>query len=134
MFTKKSTEELYEYTAKSHNRRLPKRGDIYKHFKGDHITIIDLAIHTETEEPLVIYMHDGLTVVRPLNMFLEEVDKEKYPEEKQKYRFERVIPTSDLISNEFSNNYSKVKEELRYSGCKPDPGVLMETTLDRYYR
>ena len=67
-----------------------KVNSIYKHFKGDFIYVLDVAYNTETEEKYVIYKHRGKTWARPINMFLSEVDKEKYPDVKQKYRFEEV--------------------------------------------
>lgn len=64
---------------------------IYKHFKGDLYIVEDVAIHSETKEKYVVYR--GLygkseLYIRPYDMFLSEVDKEKYPNVDQKYRFE----------------------------------------------
>ncbi|MBR3755607.1 MAG: DUF1653 domain-containing protein [Firmicutes bacterium] len=64
---------------------------IYKHFKGDYYLLVDVAKHSETGEDYVVYRklyEDCALWVRPLDMFLEEVDHEKYPEVEQKYRFQ----------------------------------------------
>lgn len=65
---------------------------VYKHFKGDYYFVEDVVIHSETREKLVLYRPlygDGKQLyVKPIDMFLSEVDHEKYPNIKQKYRFE----------------------------------------------
>ena len=64
---------------------------IYKHFKGDLYLVEDIAIDSETERKVVVYRalyEDNKLYVRDLEMFTSLVDKEKYPDVKQKYRFE----------------------------------------------
>ena len=65
---------------------------IYRHFKGDYYLVEDVAIHSESKEKYVVYRAlygDTSTLyIRPYDMFLSEVDREKYPNVKQQYRFE----------------------------------------------
>ena len=66
-------------------------GRVYRHFKGDYYLTEDIANDSETGEPFVVYRKlygDGGLWIRPLEMFLSEVDHEKYPDCEQKYRFE----------------------------------------------
>ena len=65
---------------------------IYRHFKGNRYDVIGVANHSETVEPMVVYRAlygTKETWVRPYAMFMEEVDRVKYPQVRQTYRFEK---------------------------------------------
>ena len=73
------------------NRIVP--GDIVRHFKGNEYEILCFALDSETQEEMVVYraLYGGHGVwVRPKNMFLSKVDRAKYPDAAQEYRFEKV--------------------------------------------
>lgn len=68
-------------------------GRLYRHFKGHTVKVLyNSATHSETLERYVIYQKSdtGKIWVRPFDMFASEVDHGKYPDVKQKYRFELV--------------------------------------------
>lgn len=68
-------------------------GDIVRHFKGNDYQILMFATDSETREPLVVYraLYGERGVwVRPREMFFSPVDRKKYPDAKQTYRFERI--------------------------------------------
>ena len=69
-------------------------GKTYRHFKGGKYEVIDIAVHSENAGLLVIYKSKkdpALVWARPINIFLSDVDKEKYPLARQDQRFVEVI-------------------------------------------
>ncbi|MBR3211404.1 MAG: DUF1653 domain-containing protein [Bacilli bacterium] len=70
-----------------------KTNTVYRHFKGDMYLVLEIAEHTETGEAMVIYraLYGSYKVyARPYAMFASEVDYKKYPNVKQKYRFQEM--------------------------------------------
>ena len=64
---------------------------VYRHFKGDYYLVVDFVEHSETGEKLVIYRSlygDGKLYARPYDMFMSKVDRDKYPNVEQEYRFQ----------------------------------------------
>ena len=75
------------------DRELPRPDEIWRHFKNKLYKIVAIAQHTESDEQLVVYQAmygDEGIYARPLDMFMSEVDRKKYPEVEQQYRFVRV--------------------------------------------
>lgn len=89
--------ELKALYRKLSSRPAPKPNEIYRHFKNCYYKIIAVGHNSETKERMVVYYDmsgKNSTIdnpcVRPLDMFMSEVDHEKYPDVIQKYRFEKV--------------------------------------------
>lgn len=97
------------------NYQTPKKGEIYKHFKGKLYEVLAIAKHTETMEDMVVYQEaEGETIyTRPLEMFVSKVDKEKYPEVLQTYRFELQDTKSKLSIMDFLD-LSTATEKIQY--------------------
>jgi len=126
---------------------IPKPHEIYKHFKGNLYQIVAIAEHTETGESLVVYQAlygDFKIYARPLAMFLSPVDKEKYPDAEQEFRFELQGAESDrqreLVTEK--ETFSESKEPIepilsQREDCEAeepaiDPMVLEFLDADSY--
>lgn len=93
-------------------RAVPAAGEFYRHFKGNFYQIIGVAKHSETMEQMVVYQAlygDYGLYTRPLEMFLSPVDREKYPEASQQYRFEQCMP-GEMVRNDVSTVQVQVTE------------------------
>ena len=74
-------------------RPVPKPNEVYRHFKGKEYEVIAIGKHSETLEEMVVYKAlygNGDIWIRPLDMFTIKLDKEKYPDINQEYRFEEI--------------------------------------------
>lgn len=126
-------------------KSIPRAQEIYKHFKGNVYQIITIAEHSETGEKMVIYqaMYGEFKVyARPLAMFMEKVDKQKYPDVKQEYRFEKVEPAgmvcekpveiSRPAKEEGASSQQKVTQETSEEELQLDPLLLDFLDADTY--
>lgn len=118
--------------------RTPKPGRIYKHFKNKLYQVIAVAVHSETGEKMVVYqrLYDDYSVyVRPYDMFVSEVDHNKYPEVTQRYRFEVWKPESekqnvtksvvpDITPEDVKQDISGSDNDIE--GCNPDLLAFLE--------
>lgn len=93
-------EKYFKRKVPVENDRNVMAGQVYRHFKGHTVKV--LHISQDTEAPGQFYVvyecEDGSVWSRPYGMFVSEVDHDKYPDVKQKYRFELV---EDVGKEEF---------------------------------
>lgn len=129
-------------------RHIPKTGEIYRHFKDKMYQIVTVATHSETGGQLVIYQAlygDFSCCARPLEMFMSKVDKAKYPQAAQEYRFElvdkdsltKVHKTAENIATEnivTGNNVEAVVEKTIENADEelPNPDLLLFLDADTF--
>lgn len=109
--------------------RIVRPGEFYRHFKNKLYQIVAVAVHSESGETMVVYQAlygDYKVYVRPYDMFVSEVDHEKYPEVTQKYRFERVEP-GDAESEHVDGEW-----EQKNHHREPNPHLMRFLDTDRY--
>ena len=123
----------------------PKIGGVYRHFKGNLYEVKAVAKHSETLEKMVVYQAlygDNETYVRPYDSFVSKVDKIKYPDATQEYRFEEVkaneTPDIDpmvmkfLETEDFEEKF-EILNGLRYKITKDQIAVMamsLDVTID----
>ncbi len=118
-------------------RREPTAGEIYRHFKGGLYEVKGSALHTETEERLIVYedVH-GNMYVRPIEMFMSEVDRSKYPDAMQRYRFElttNMADTAAYIDQRYNGEVVAVETEAIKEWNKVPDG-WKEHTMERFLK
>lgn len=104
------------------NRQTPVAGQIYKHFKGNLYKVLAVAVHTESEEKLVVYQsveNPDRVFARPLEMFMSDIDRFRYPLIRAKYRFTLVSEPEEETNGEETKE-EEIKEETLNEDTKEE--------------
>lgn len=116
------------------NRQTPVAGQIYKHFKGNLYKVLAVAVHTESEEKLVVYQsveNPDRVFARPLEMFMSDIDRFRYPLIRAKYRFTLVSEPEEETNGEETKE-EETKEETLNEDTKEED-VKDEETEEQSY-
>lgn len=102
----------------------PQPMEQYRHFKGGRYQVLCVAEKEDTGEKLVIYQAlygVGKIWARSLRDFASEVDHARYPEARQKFRFEKIDPLGDAAAADREERYSGQAQHSSYAGKQTGP-------------